>query len=82
MNWSNSSYAMSFAIDGGSASSATGNAINPAGVSFQIGGINNGNDTSFGEAAGKWYEVIIYNDDQSSNRSGIETNINDFYSIF
>ena len=27
-------------------------------------------------------EFIIYNADQSSNRSGIETNINDFYSIY
>ena len=27
-------------------------------------------------------ELIVYGSDQSSNRSGIETNINDFYSIF
>ena len=27
-------------------------------------------------------EFIIYNSDQSSNRSGIESNINDFYSIY
>ena len=27
-------------------------------------------------------EIIIYNSDQSSNRTGIETNINDFYSIY
>ena len=27
-------------------------------------------------------EIIIYTSDQSSNRTGIETNINDFYSIF
>lgn len=27
-------------------------------------------------------EFIIYNSDQSSNRTGIETNINDFYSIY
>jgi len=27
-------------------------------------------------------EVIIYNSSQSSNRTGIETNINDFYSIY
>lgn len=27
-------------------------------------------------------EVIIYNSNQSSNRTGIETNINDFYSIY
>jgi len=27
-------------------------------------------------------EIIFYNSDQSSNRTGIETNINDFYSIY
>jgi len=27
-------------------------------------------------------ELIVYNSDQSSNRTGIETNINDFYSIY
>jgi len=31
---------------------------------------------------GNMQEVIIYNSDQSSNRTGIETNINDFYSIY
>ena len=33
-------------------------------------------------AAGSYQELIIYDADQSSNRSGIETNINDFYSIY
>ena len=31
---------------------------------------------------GKIQEVILYDSDQSSNRSGIETNINDFYTIY
>jgi len=31
---------------------------------------------------GFFQEIVIYNSDQSSNRSGIETNINNFYSIF
>ena len=31
---------------------------------------------------GNLQELIFYNSDQSSNRSGIETNINDFYSIY
>jgi hypothetical protein len=31
---------------------------------------------------GNAQEIIIYANDQSSNRTGIETNINDFYSIF
>jgi hypothetical protein len=31
---------------------------------------------------GKTQEIIIYNSNESSNRTGIETNINDFYSIY
>jgi hypothetical protein len=31
---------------------------------------------------GKIQEIIIYGSNQSSNRTGIETNINDFYSIY
>jgi len=31
---------------------------------------------------GEQQELVIYASDQSSNRSGIETNINDFYSIY
>ena len=31
---------------------------------------------------GQLSEMIIYLSDQSSNRTGIETNINDFYSIY
>ena len=31
---------------------------------------------------GTGHEIIIYTSDQSANRAGIETNINDFYSIF
>jgi hypothetical protein len=31
---------------------------------------------------GNFQEIIIYNSDQSSNRSGIETNINSYYGIY
>jgi len=31
---------------------------------------------------GKFQEFILYNSDQSSNRTGIETNINDYYNIY
>jgi hypothetical protein len=40
-----------------------------------------GNSASV-EICDNMQEVIIYNFNQSSNRSGIETNINDFYSIY
>ena len=32
--------------------------------------------------SGKFQEIIIYDSDQSTNRTGIETNINDHYSIY
>ena len=38
--------------------------------------------TSFFRSNVKGQEIIIWNNDQSSNRTGIETNINDFYSIY
>jgi len=31
---------------------------------------------------GKMSEILLYNSDQSANRTGIESNINDFYSIY
>ena len=34
------------------------------------------------EILGNIQEIILYNSDQSSNRTAIETNINDFYSIY
>ena len=41
-----------------------------------------GNSILKANAAGSYQELIIYDADQSSNRTGIETNINDFYSIY
>jgi len=49
-------------------------------VSFESG--------SIGSAGGNWWwngrvqEIIEYNSNETSNRSGIETNINDFYTIY
>ena len=37
---------------------------------------------TYGYSPIQFQEIIIYPSDQSSNRSGIETNINDFYSIY
>lgn len=44
-------------------------------------GIGRDNDAS-DHFDGKYQELILYPSDQSSNRTGIETNINDFYSIY
>jgi len=55
-------------------------------------GLSNTNQLSFTSIArqidastrllGSVQEIVLYGTDQSSNRTGIETNINDFYSIF
>jgi hypothetical protein len=56
-----------------------------------IGSRNTGSDTNFitigsrgtfSYLNGNYAEIILYTSDQSSNRLGIETNINDYYSIY
>ena len=46
---------------------------------FNLGTYRGANDRYFG---GTFQEVILYNSDQSSNRTNIEDNINTFYSIY
>jgi|DEB0MinimDraft_6_1074348.scaffolds.fasta_scaffold02726_9 hypothetical protein len=46
--------------------------------SIVLGAINQ----TIGYSPIQFQEIILYPSDQSSNRSGIETNINDFYSIY
>jgi hypothetical protein len=53
----------------------TGNASN----NMRMGMISNGNTFTM---LGYMSEVIIYPSDQSSNRTGIETNINSYYGIY
>jgi hypothetical protein len=57
------------------AAGSTGNASN----NMRMGRISNG--TTF-TMLGYMSEVIIYPSDQSSNRTGIETNINSYYGIY
>jgi hypothetical protein len=45
-----------------------------------IGGVFGGNTSQ--AWAGSLSELLIYASDQTSNRSGIETNINGHYSIY
>jgi hypothetical protein len=42
--------------------------------------MGSGNGNQVGD--GKMQELIIYPDDQSANRTGIESNINTHYSIY
>lgn len=46
---------------------------------LNLNSLGNRNGTSHN---GLYQEFIIWNSDQSSNRTGIETNINDYYSIY
>lgn len=63
-------------VDSNNASfSGSGN----TGVPFWIG---NDSQAVSRSADGRLQEIIVYNSDQSSNRTGIETNINNYYDIY
>ena len=40
------------------------------------------NSNGAAPVAGVFGELIVYDSDQTANRAAIETNINDFYSIY
>ena len=81
---SNTSQTLAFAIfDGSSSSLSINNNVQSSLIvgsngldSFKIG------NTQSSFLSGNIQEILIYNSDESSNRTGIETNINDFYSIY
>jgi hypothetical protein len=59
---------------------SSGSAIGTTGLQGLIlGGISSG--SSSGNTPVQIQELVIFNSNQDSNRTGIETNINDFYSI-
>jgi hypothetical protein len=60
--------------DIGTNNTATGN--------FTVANILDGYTSGGVQASGNFQEFIIYNSDQSSNRTDIEDNINTFYSIY
>jgi hypothetical protein len=64
--------------DGTSQATDTYSGFTPATVNFTIGVDSDGSR----EFNGKIAEVIAYDSDQSANRVGIETNINDHYNIY
>jgi hypothetical protein len=68
------------ALNGSSGNNViSGQSFTPASTNgFAIGNIPATGSTLLGEIQ----EIIIWNSDQSSNKTGIETNINDFYSIY
>ena len=82
IGYNNTNYVTNFAIDGASANTASGNSNRPSGVSYMMGAINNGDDTPFNYGEGLIQEVIVYNSNEATNRTGIESNINTYYSIY
>ena len=74
-----------FQSSGSSAAYIDGASVGTASSSANYDGISIGATRIRGSVlhtSPKMQEVILYNSNQSSNRTGIETNINDFYSIY
>ena len=74
-----------FQSSGSSAAYIDGASVGTASSSANYDGISIGATRTRGSvfySSPKMQEVILYNSNQSTNRTGIETNINDFYSIY
>ena len=68
-------------FNGTQESVSAGSSIGTTGLQgLVLGGINSGSGS--GNSPVQIQELVIYDSDQDDNRSGIETNINDFYSIY
>jgi hypothetical protein len=82
LNFDDSNGNYNYAFDGSNTSGTINGWTGPLGTSgsANIGIMGAGNGTQCGE--GKLQELVIYPNNQSSNRTGIETNINNHYSIF
>ena len=63
-------------------SASTARIQQTASITSETGKVYIGSSEIYDEFQGKIQEVMIWDIDQSSNRTGIETNINDFYSIY
>jgi len=81
-NFDDSNGAYNYAIDGSNTSATQSGWTGPIDTSgtANVGIMSAGNGGQYGD--GKLQELIIYPNNQATNRSGIETNINDFYSIY
>jgi hypothetical protein len=77
MNGSGSSHVR---VNGGNAEGTLNNqTLNPLNIGLQIGSAGDGSANFFN---GKISEIVLYQPNQSSNRTGIENNINDYYNIY
>ena len=72
---------LSMFLDGSSVTrtGGTDGTIDTTGGNANIGAFGSGSPTKYD---GRIAEIIVYNSDESANRVGIETNINDYYQIF
>jgi len=59
-----------------------GNSISSGAVSGNIGTKGIGDISTIDNLVNGYREIVIYPSDQSSNRAGIETNMNNFYTIY
>ena len=78
-SYSSSSTSHSTHLNGGAAATSATSVTFPAPDTLAIGNLRDNTPLYF---AGKIQEAIIYPSDQSSNRIGIEGNINDHYGIY
>lgn len=72
-----SSSSMDGYLNGSLIESASGTSKSIQQINSQVGSLN-----GLDYLDAKFQEIILYNSDQSSNRTDIETNINDFYNIY
>lgn len=81
-NFDDSNGNYNYAFDGSNTSGSISPWTGPIGTSgaANFGIMGAGNGAQYGN--GNVQELVIYPNNQSSNRTGIETNINDFYSIY
>jgi hypothetical protein len=75
--FNHTSQQVSGGVNGAAATTASRTLTNPAASPIYIGTTGSNEPMS-----GNTYEVILYNSNQSSNRTGIETNINSYYVIY
>ena len=82
LNFDDSNGNYNYAFDGSNTSGSISGWTGPLGPSgtANLGIMGAGSGGQYGQ--GKLQELVVYPNNQSSNSTGIQTNINDFYSIY
>ena len=80
-NFDDSNGVYNYAINGSNTSATKSGWVSPiSGGTANVGIMSAGNGGAYGD--GKLQELIIYPNDQATNREDIETNINNFYNVY